>query len=97
MIVLKNGYYVLKSCNTKWKEDKVLFEYATIYDNTKRMRNDIAHSLGKKNSPLKDIQNLEKYCNKILNLLNNEKEVYNRDYELGFSNMILGKGDKNKK
>ena len=89
--------YVLKSCNTKWKEDKVLFEYATIYDNTKRMRNDIAHSLGKKNSPLKDIQNLEKYCNKILNLLNNEKEVYNRDYELGFSNMILGKGDKNKK
>ena len=53
------------------------------------MRNDIAHSLGKKNLPLKDIQNLEKYCNKILSLLNNEKEVLNRDYEYKFSEMVL--------
>lgn len=82
--------YVFKSCGVKgWKEDKVLFEYGSIYDNTKKMRNDIAHSLGKKNLPLKDIQNLEKYCNKILSLLNNEKEVYHRDYEYKFSEMVL--------
>ena len=82
--------YVFKSCGVKsWKEDKVLFEYGSIYDNTKKMRNDIAHSLGKKNLPSKDIQNLEKYCNKILSLLNNEKEVYHRDYEHKFSEMIL--------
>ena len=82
--------YVFKSCGVKgWKEDKVLFEYSSIYDNTKKMRNDIAHSLGKKNLPLKDIQNLEKYCNKILSLLNNEKEVYHRDYEYKFSEMVL--------
>lgn len=82
--------YVFKSCGVKsWKEDKVLFEYGSIYDNTKKMRNDIAHSLGKKNLPSKDIQNLEKYCNKILSLLNNEKEVYHRDYEHKFSEMIF--------
>ena len=86
-------YYNNKKNNKKKKhEDNILYEYANIYIETKRMRNDIAHSAGINNLATRDIEKLDKYCKKILGLLKNEEEVKKRDAIVGMSEIIREEG-----
>ena len=90
---LNSIYYNYKKNNKKKKhEDNILYEYANIYIETKRMRNDIAHSAGKNNLATRDIEKLDKYCKKILALLKNEEEVKKRDAIIGMSEIIREEG-----
>lgn len=85
-------YNYKKNKNKKGHEDNVLYGYADIYNKTKKMRNDIAHSAGVNNLATRDIEKLDKYCKKILALLKNEEEVKKRDAIIGMSEIIREEG-----
>lgn len=57
-------------------DNKKIIEYLKIYEHSRRVRNDIAHSLGKKDSAINDIISLEGYCEKIEGMLSKKGLVY---------------------
>lgn len=61
----------------KDNENKKIIEYYKIFDHSRRVRNDIAHSLGQKDSAINDIINLENYCAKLEDMLSKEGFIYN--------------------
>ncbi len=65
--------------NRNFKEDsenKKVIEYLKIYEHSRRVRNDIAHSLGKKDSAINDVNSLAGYCEKIENMLSQKGFIY---------------------
>lgn len=66
---------VLKADN----ENQKLLTYYRIYEHSRQVRNDIAHSLGKKESAINDIESLRGYCEKIEGLLSNKGFIYRRE------------------
>lgn len=71
----------------KDNENKKIIEYYKIFDHSRRVRNDIAHSLGQKDSAINDIISLENYCAKLEDMLSKEGFIYNWE----FDNNILEK------
>lgn len=61
----------------KDNENKKIIEYYKIFDHSRRVRNDIAHSLGQKDSAINDITSLENYCAKLEDMLSKEGFIYN--------------------
>lgn len=61
----------------KDNENKKIIEYYKIFDHSRRVRNDIAHSLGQKDSAINDIISLENYCAKLEDMLSKEGLIYN--------------------
>lgn len=61
----------------KDNENKKIIEYYKIFDHSRRVRNDIAHSLGQKDSAINDIISLENYCAKLEDMLSKEGFIYN--------------------
>ena len=61
----------------KDNENKKIIEYYKIFDHSRRVRNDIAHSLGQKDSAINDIISLENYCVKLEDMLSKEGFIYN--------------------
>lgn len=61
----------------KDSENKKIIEYYKIFDHSRRVRNDIAHSLGQKDSAINDIISLENYCAKLEDMLSKEGFIYN--------------------
>lgn len=77
----KKWLWTLKSriSNTAFKNDKdnkKMIEYFKIYEHSRRVRNDIAHSLGMKDSAVNDIISLTNYCEKIENMLSQKGLVF---------------------
>lgn len=73
------------------KDNAILNEYAKIFEHTRRVRNEIAHSIGTKDSAFNDIDSLKKYCEKIENMLRNRDFIIKKDEELGFSKKLKKK------
>lgn len=65
----------------KDNENKKIIEYYKIFDHSRRVRNDIAHSLGQKDSAINDIISLENYCAKLEEMLSKEGFIYNWELE----------------
>lgn len=66
--------------NPNFKKDpdnKKIIEYFKIYDHSRRVRNDIAHSLGEKESAINDVISLANYCEKIENMLSQKGFIFN--------------------
>lgn len=61
----------------KDNENKKIIEYYKIFDHSRRVRNDIAHSLRQKDSAINDIISLENYCAKLEDMLSKEGFIYN--------------------
>lgn len=61
----------------KDNENKKIIEYYKVFDHSRRVRNDIAHSLGQKDSAINDIISLENYCAKLEDMLSKEGLIYN--------------------
>lgn len=61
----------------KDNENKKIIEYYKIFDHSRRVRNDIARSLGQKDSAINDIISLENYCAKLEDMLSKEGFIYN--------------------
>ena len=61
----------------KDNENKKIIEYYKIFDHSRRVRNDIAHSLGQKDRAINDIISLENYCAKLEDMLSKEGFIYN--------------------
>lgn len=61
----------------KDNENKKIIEYYKIFDHSRRVRNDIAHSLGQKDSAINDIISLENYCARLEDMLSKEGFIYN--------------------
>lgn len=69
-----------RATNPNFKKDsdnKKIIEYFKIYDHCKRVRNEIAHSLGEKESAVADINSLSSYCEKIENMLSQKGFIFN--------------------
>ena len=47
------------------KDNMELYEYIKIFEHSRRVRNEIAHSIGGKDSAVNDINSLKNYCEKI--------------------------------
>lgn len=58
------------------KENKKMIEYFKIYEHSRRVRNDIAHSLGMKDSAVNDVTSLTNYCEKIESMLSQKGLVF---------------------
>ena len=71
------------------KDNKELYEYIKIFEHSRRVRNEIAHSIGGKDSAVNDINSLKNYCEKIIDLLKNRDFIIRKDEELGFSKKLL--------
>ena len=71
------------------KDNQELHEYIKIFEHSRRVRNEIAHSIGGKDSAVNDINSLKNYCEKIINLLKNRNFIIRKDEELGFSKKLL--------
>lgn len=65
----------------KDSENKKIIEYCKIFDHSRRVRNEIAHSLGQKESAINDITSLENYCSKLEDMLSKEGLIYNWELE----------------
>ncbi|BEO98065.1 hypothetical protein FNCP11_03810 [Fusobacterium nucleatum] len=70
------------------KDNIDLYEYIKIFEHTRRVRNEIAHSIGGKDSAFNDIDSLKKYCDKIVDLLKNRDFIIKVDEKLGFSKKL---------
>ena len=70
------------------KDNIDLYEYIKIFEHSRRVRNEIAHSIGGKDSAFKDIDSLKKYCDKIVDLLKNRDFIIKVDEKLGFSKKL---------
>ncbi|MBP6282021.1 MAG: TIGR02221 family CRISPR-associated protein [Leptotrichiaceae bacterium] len=55
------------------KEGQKLREIHNIFEHSRRVRNEIAHSIGEKESAINDSTSLESYCDKLENLLSDKK------------------------
>ena len=71
------------------KDNQELHEYIKIFEHSRRVRNEIAHSIGEKDSAVNDINSLKNYCEKIIDLLKNRDFIIRKDEELGFSKKLL--------
>ena len=71
------------------KDNQELHEYIKIFEHSRRVRNEIAHSIGGKDSAVNDINSLKNYCEKIIGLLKNRDFIIRKDEELGFSKKLL--------
>ena len=71
------------------KDNQELHEYIKIFEHSRRVRNEIAHSIGGKDSAVNDINSLKNYCEKIIDLLKNRDFIIRKDEELGFSKKLL--------
>ena len=75
--------------NFKTDKDNIeLYEYIKIFEHSRRVRNEIAHSIGGKDSAVNDIDSLKKYCDKIVDLLKNRDFIIRIDDKLGFSKKL---------
>ena len=70
------------------KDNIDLYEYIKIFEHSRRVRNEIAHSIGGKDSAFNDIDSLKKYCDKIVDLLKNRNFIIKVDEKLGFSKKL---------
>ena len=70
------------------KDNKELYEYIKIFEHSRRVRNEIAHSIGGKDTAVNDIDSLKKYCDKIIDLLKNKDFIIRMDDKLGFSKKL---------
>ena len=75
--------------NFKVDKDNIeLYEYIKIFEHSRRVRNEIAHSIGGKDSAVNDIDSLKKYCDKIIDLLKNRNFIIRIDDKLQFSKKL---------
>ena len=75
--------------NFKVDKDNIeLYEYIKIFEHSRRVRNEIAHSIGGKDSAVNDIDSLKKYCDKIVDLLKNRDFIIRIDDKLEFSKKL---------
>jgi CRISPR-associated protein, TM1812 family len=79
---LKDVYNLLLEKDNLSNNEKKLFEYAEIYTETRRIRNETAHSIGKENDIFKDIKRLEYYSSNIVDLLKNEEFIQESENKL---------------
>ena len=70
------------------KDNMELYEYIKIFEHSRRVRNEIAHSIGGKDSAVNDIDSLKKYCDKIIDLLKNRNFIIRIDDKLEFSKKL---------
>ena len=70
------------------KDNMELYEYIKIFEHSRRVRNEIAHSIGGKDSAVNDIDSLKKYCDKIIDLLKNRDFIIRIDDKLQFSKKL---------
>ena len=70
------------------KDNMELYEYIKIFEHSRRVRNEIAHSIGGKDSAFNDIDSLKKYCDKIVDLLKNRNFIIKVDEKLAFSKKL---------
>ena len=70
------------------KDNMELYEYIKIFEHSRRVRNEIAHSIGGKDSAFNDIDSLKKYCDKIIVLLENRDFIVRMDDKLQFSKKL---------
>ena len=70
------------------KDNIDLYEYIKIFEHSRRVRNEITHSIGGKDSAFNDIDSLKKYCDKIVDLLKNRNFIIKVDEKLGFSKKL---------
>ena len=73
------------------KDNMELYEYIKIFEHSRRVRNEIAHSIGGKDSAVNDIDSLRKYCDKIVDLLKNRDFIIRIDDKLEISKKKLSK------
>ena len=73
------------------KDNMELYEYIKIFEHSRRVRNEIAHSIGGKDSAVNDIDSLKKYCDKIVDLLKNRDFIIRVDDKLEISRKKLSK------
>ena len=73
------------------KDNMELYEYIKIFEHSRRVRNEIAHSIGGKDSAVNDIDSLRKYCDKIVDLLKNRDFIIRTDDKLEISKKKLSK------
>ena len=70
------------------RDNQELYEYIKIFEHSRRVRNEIAHSIGGKDSAVNDINSLKNYCEKIIELLKNRDFIIRMDEKLGFSKKL---------
>ena len=70
------------------KDNMELYEYIKIFEHSRKVRNEIAHSIGGKDSAVNDIDSLKKYCDKIIDLLKNRDFIIRIDDKLQFSKKL---------
>ena len=61
------------------KDNQELHEYIKIFEHSRRVRNEIAHSIGGKDSAVNDINSLKNYCEKMIDLLKNRDFIIKKD------------------
>ena len=86
---LRKIYEIYKDVPNLNDDEKQIYEYGEMYVETVRIRKEAAHSLGKQLNTNNDIEKLEKYSNKIIDLLKNQSII--KKFEIKFE--ILKKID----
>ena len=69
-------------------DNKKLYEYIKIFEHSRKIRNEIAHSIGGKDTAIADINRLQKYCDKIVELFKNRDFIIKMDEKLSFSEKL---------
>ena len=69
-------------------DNKKLYEYIKIFEHSRKIRNEIAHSIGGKDTAIADINRLQKYCDKIVELFKNRDFIIKMDEKIGFSKKL---------
>jgi len=70
------------------EDNKKLHEYIKIFEHSRKIRNEIAHSIGGKDTAVSDVNVLKKNCDKIVDLLKNREFIIKIDQRLGFSKKL---------
>ena len=70
------------------EDNKKLHEYIKIFEHSRKIRNEIAHSIGVKDTAVSDVNVLKKNCDKIVDLLKNREFIIRIDQKLGFSKKL---------
>ena len=70
------------------EDNKKLHEYIKIFEHSRKIRNEIAHSIGVKDTAVSDVNVLKKNCDKIIDLLKNREFIIKIDQKLGFSKKL---------
>lgn len=73
-----------KKANWIEKSYPEVWEIYTMYDHSRRVRNDIAHAIGEKDSTLNDINSLRRYCEKIEDILSRDGVIRKAEETLNF-------------